>query len=162
YTKLNSLQTSREFYKNHPDKFDFLVLFTEFPVDGCCYSSWIRNQTHGISTPLSRNNGQAIFSSTVFDRGAAWGSAGELEQIVFMGNVPEEAYPIDLVSPPVDPFDPSLNNIQVGPVSGWPVTFDGQTMTQLRRGSNILQDDGEFSRNFPRPNGTFWTWLISP
>jgi hypothetical protein len=162
YAQLNTVQTAREFYKTHPDKFDFLVNFTEFPVDGCCYSASVSNQTHGISTPLNGANGQPFFATTVYDNSSAYGSAGELEQVVFLANMPELAYPSDLVNPTVAPYSPSLNVIEVGPASGWPTTLDGQTMAQVRGGSTLLPDDGEFSRFFPRPNGLFWVWTQSP
>ena len=54
---MSTLQTAREFYKTHPDKYDFLTVHVNFPVDGSLYSAWVRNQTHGISGPLNPSNG---------------------------------------------------------------------------------------------------------
>jgi hypothetical protein len=161
YTQLNHVQTAREFYKTHPDKFDFLTIFTEFPADGCCYSNWVSNKTHGISSPLNRFTGEPIFATSVFDRSQMFGSSGELEQVVFMANAPELAYPSDLVNPPVVPYSTSLNIIQIGASQGFPVTFDGQTMTQVRAGATLLPDDGEFSRLFLQPHGQFYVWTNS-
>src|SRR5262249_7527692 len=104
YTEVSDQETAREFYRTHPAKFDFLAVTTDLPVDGFLHSSWIGNQTHGISTPLNGNNGQPIFPNTVYDFTAANGSAGELEQIVFMNNVNWVTPDLDwLVNPPVRP-----------------------------------------------------------
>jgi hypothetical protein len=69
---------AREFYRTHSDKYDFLVFFTDFPVDVgdnvAAFNVPVRNSTTGIAVP--------ILNETV-----PFGSAGELESVLNMNNI---------------------------------------------------------------------------
>lgn len=149
YTQVNDQEAAREFYKTHPDHFDFLVMFTNFPVNEFFHSEPVSNQTHGISTPLDSANGQPVFEDTVYDFSAGYGSAGELERFVFMNNVgmvsPNSEW---LANPPVEAYRDGMNVFQNFDTFGGPVSLDGQVMTQVRMGGNLPPDDGEVTRFF--------------
>jgi hypothetical protein len=159
FTWVNDQEVAREFYRTHPDKFDFLVTFTNFPVDAFMHSNNVSNQTHGIGTPLS--SGQPIYPDTVYDFTAEYGSAGELEQFVFMNNITANWSDAErMENPPVVPYDSNVN-VFVNPGEfGQPVTLDGQTMAQVRLAGILPSDNGEWSRYFAR-GGIFSPWLNS-
>ncbi len=78
---------SRAFYRTHGDDYDFLALYEAsgplewFGSDGALAAAWVvRNDTHGIGLPL-------------FDQGAAFGSAANLQAILTMNSL--SRYPAD-------------------------------------------------------------------
>lgn len=159
YTRVNEQEATKEFYKTHPDKFDFVVIMTDFPVDFLIHHTQISNQTHGIGTPLF--NGSEEFESTVYDQSAEFGSAGELEEMLFLNNI--SLYPTSpeaLVAPQVVPYGPNVNLLDAPELFGWPVTLDGQTMSQVRITGVLPPDDGEVTRFFPH-GGPYSMWLAS-
>jgi len=161
YRRVHDMQIANEFYRTHPDEFDFLVVTTDFPVDEFLHSNWVSNKTHGISTPLNRDNGQPIFPATEIDYCASYGSAGELEQFVFMNNVNWVPQTTSwLVDPPVATYQPSMNIIQALGGFGGAVTLDGQTMSQVRFAGALPPDNGETSRFFLH-DGAFYPRLTS-
>jgi hypothetical protein len=160
FASVNDVQVAREFYKTHPDRFDYLALLTDFTTNDGWHSRGVSNQTHGIGTLLNLANGQP-FGPTVYDHSAAFGSAGELEQIVFMNNVFQYWPDADrLVNPPIEPYRQTTNLFQ-NPTVGAPVSLDGQTMTQVRIWGTLPNDDGELSRFYPH-SGAFSNFLMSP
>ena len=162
YTTVNDQETAREFYKTHPDHFDFLVVSTDFPVNEFMHSRAVSSQVHGIGTHLDQGTGQPVFESSVYDFSAGWGSAGELEQVVFMNNV--KIFPNNpawLVNPPVEPYRDGMNVFQNFDTFGGPVSLDGQPMTLVRGGGSLPPDDGEVSRFFLH-GGAFYPGLFSP
>lgn len=93
--QVDIVQLAKEFYKTHGDKYDFMVMFTDFEsdlFDAFAFEFTVRNQTRGIGTPLVDNT-------------QAFGSQGELESFVNMNNInfywPDER---KLVDPPIDMF----------------------------------------------------------
>jgi hypothetical protein len=97
---------AREFYANYPDKFDFLVVFTDFPVDlgpdllasQLTFANW----TRGVGI---RN----IAGDEVYDDDLVLVGSRELESFVQMNNIniywPDAARMID------PPLDPSSNRV---------------------------------------------------
>jgi hypothetical protein len=159
FARVNEQEVTREFYKTHPDKFDYLVILSDFPVDFLIHHTQISNQTHGIGTPLL--NGTAEHESTVFDRSTEYGSAGELEEMLFLNNI--SLYPTNptaLVAPAVEPYSPNANLLDAPDLFGLPVTLDGQTMSQFRVTGVLPPDDGEIRRFFPH-SGPYSMWLAS-
>lgn len=67
---------SREFYRTHEDKYDYIVMFTDFEIfgGGTAFSAGIKNETLGLGQDL-------------FDFSAILGSAGELENFLWMNNI---------------------------------------------------------------------------
>jgi hypothetical protein len=161
FKRISDVQAAREFYRSHPDKFDFLVVLTDFTTDDLLHSHGVSNHTHGIGTYLDPTNGQPR-ATTEFDGTAAHGSAGELENIVFMNNVFQYWQDSErLVNPPIEPYRATSNLIQVPEVFGWPTSLDGQTMTQVRVFGTLPNDGGELTRHYPR-GGSFCNGIMSP
>jgi hypothetical protein len=160
FANISYPQIGREFYKTHPDKFDFLAVWTDFTPDKLLEAHGVSNQTHGIGAQLDPANGQP--GPTVYDFTAAHGSAGELETIVFMNNI--DYYWQDaerLVNPPIERYRATSNVIDIPENFGWPVTFDGQVTPQVRVFGTLPNDDGELTRHYPR-QGSCCNWIMSP
>jgi hypothetical protein len=71
YPEVDTLELAQEFYRTHADKYDFLVLFTDFPTGFSfvpMFMSPVSNHTRGIGAP-------------VFDLSGLLGSAGEREGV---------------------------------------------------------------------------------
>lgn len=94
--QVDPIALSQEFYRTHGDKYDFLVLFTDFPYDlgsnAFSYTFIVNNQTKGLGLEIG-------------DDSALLGSHGELEAFVNLNDVnlywPD---PNKLVNPPIDKF----------------------------------------------------------
>jgi hypothetical protein len=150
-TQVHYQRVAQEFYRTHPDRFDLLTIMTDFPADAIISAEAVSNQTHGIGTQIDPGTGAPVFPNTVYDRSSAYGSAGELEMLVFMNNVrmmPEN--PEHLVNPPIVPYDPSLNLFTFFEQFGGPVSLDGQSVRRARLVGNLPEDTGEWvGRYFP-------------
>lgn len=165
-TRFSHQEVAREFFRTHPDRFDFLTIMTDFPIEGFVgpfFSDRVSNQTHGIGSKLSPATGQPFYP-TVYDFSSLYGSAGELEQILFMNNV--DLFPSNperVVNPPIEPYRPTSNIMLAEEIFGGPVSLDGQTMSQIRVVGTLPMDDGEFSRFFARSGSySLGTGLVSP
>ncbi len=92
---LNLVEATKEFYRTHPDKFDFLMVYvtepTAIPFGNTEFTHFnfrVRNSVLGVNNP-------------VFNMSAGYGSAGELEAVSFMND--EEAFsysPQGMLNPP--------------------------------------------------------------
>jgi len=94
--QVDPVALAQEFYRTHSDKYDFLVLYTDFPYDlganTFSYAFFIKNETKGINVPT-------------IDDSSDFGSQGELEAFVNLNDV--DLYWPDankLVDPPIDKF----------------------------------------------------------
>lgn len=76
--QMNVIEAAKEFYKTHPDKYDFLVMFedsiTDIGFGAFAFHLGLKNQTSGFGRP-------------VFDNSALAGSSGELESILQMNRI---------------------------------------------------------------------------
>ena len=76
--QMDVIALAQEFYKSHGDKYDFLVMYTDFVVDigfgAFAFHLGVQNQTQGIGDSL-------------FDFSSIAGSAGELESILNMNRI---------------------------------------------------------------------------
>lgn len=76
--QMNVIEAAKEFYRTHPDKYDFLVMFedsiTDIGFGAFAFHLGVKNQTSGFGRPI-------------FDSSAAAGSAGELESILQMNRI---------------------------------------------------------------------------
>jgi len=140
--QMDVLQLAKEFYRSHPDKFDFLVMFPEDVVD-------IGGGAFAFEVPLhAENDGLGFFSSpgtfdfcSFVDRPAGC----ELESILNMNRIglywPDEA---KLVNPPIQKFRFSCLNaggqvVPCGATFGGP---PGADQVSLRaRGMGTLNGD---------------------
>lgn len=95
-TEVDLLELTQEFYRTHPgDKFDFVVVFTDFIIDiggAFAFEINVSNQTRGI--------GLNLFDFTPF-----FGSGGELESFLMMNRIglywPDAR---KMVDPPIKKF----------------------------------------------------------
>ncbi|HYM13601.1 MAG TPA: Ig-like domain-containing protein [Bryobacterales bacterium] len=88
--QFDDLEIPLKFYKNHEDAYDVLVVFDSVSrpeVNACAFNQPIKNWVHGLGTIL-----QTIGISE-FDASTAFGSAGRLQSLVYMG--PLSRYPSD-------------------------------------------------------------------
>jgi hypothetical protein len=161
YTIASEREIAREFYRTHPDLFDYLVIMTDFSTyDPFYHSESVSNQTHGIGTSLNSATGEPR-GPTVYDHTAEFGSTGELEQVVFMNNIFALWSDAErIVNPPVEPVREGSNYIWWPDYFGWPVTLDGQTMALNRLNGTLPHDDGELSRLYLR-DGVHGNWCMS-
>ncbi len=162
FTRVDNLRVAREFYKTHPDQFDFLAIMTDFPADFIFHPESGSNQTHGIGQWINPADGSYDPLFNIYDRSAEYGSAGELESIAFLNNVhllPSNA--AHLVSPPIEPYTSSSNIMTWFDAFGGRVSFDGQALAQIRSFGTLPEDDGEWSRYFAH-GGSFSLGLNSP
>jgi hypothetical protein len=95
--QVDTFALSKEFYRTHPDKYDMLVVFTDFVVhllnEGTlAFHKHIKNETRGIGLDT-------------FDLSSRAGSAGELESLLMMNRV-GLYWPTaeNLVNPPIQMF----------------------------------------------------------
>ena len=76
--QIDTLAVAKEFYRTHDDKYDFLVMFTDWIVDlqgGFAFHQGLQNLTFGLG------------NRAVFDASFVGGSAGELESILMMNRI---------------------------------------------------------------------------
>lgn len=78
FNSVDLLQLTQEFYAEHPDKYDVLVTFTDFPVGQGVgtdpFALDVYNATTGLGKPI-------------VDNSSRFGSLGELESLVMMQNI---------------------------------------------------------------------------
>lgn len=146
------------FYENNPDKYDFLVIFTNFETltSNNAFFRPLKNEVHGIGQQL-------------FDRSADVGSAGELEGFIYQDYVQQYS---DSKSKLIDPqpkkfmfgpqndnyknvryFDASDPDWTLGWFNGEPITYTDvfvtDTGTGARHGLTFRYRDG-LARTFGR------------
>ena len=160
YTSVSDIAVAREFYANHPDKYDFLNVFTDFTTNDFIHSHWVSSQDHGIGLPMDPANGQPVFQQG-YDTTSSHGSAGELEQMVMLNNIYYWPGADRLVNPPVQAYHDGANIIDMPERFGWRTTPDGQTIPQYRVFGTLPPDDGEMTRFYPH-GGAFSNWIMSP
>ncbi|HEU0296935.1 MAG TPA: hypothetical protein VFR47_29625 [Anaerolineales bacterium] len=71
------VQVALEFYRSHPDHFDYLTMFTDFDIFGfgaLAFSAGVKNETLGLGLDA-------------YDFSEIFGSAGELENFLWMNNI---------------------------------------------------------------------------
>ena len=100
FTRVDVIEAAHEFYRTHHDKYDFLVLFTDFPVD-VEQENIVNGIPHvGVSIRVS-NKTQGI-GFLPYDFSSLYGSGGELEEFVVMNNI-NQYWPTahDMLDPPL-------------------------------------------------------------
>jgi hypothetical protein len=75
---IDDVEVAKSVYRELPDSFDALVLWTNFESD-------LGTETFAFNTPV-KNDVRGIGSET-FDESASWGSAGKLQSFLVMGNL---------------------------------------------------------------------------
>lgn len=98
---LNEHTIAQAFYAVHPDRFDHLVVFSDFPV-----ALAGNKETAGLYVPVSSavtgiNVGQSGRFEEVFDFSMNYGSSGALRGVILLGNA---------AVMPLDPADRRYNN----------------------------------------------------
>jgi len=148
-TLIAAVALTREFYRTHADKYDFLVFFTDFDVDlqvGFAFHLGVKNETTGLGTPI-------------VDMTSTYSSAGELESLVFMNHVglywPDEG---KLVDPPIQMFrfagGASPNFSPLGPPGSEHLSRRARRMGTLHPGdtvSALFAKDGAYTIGLNSP-----------
>jgi hypothetical protein len=130
FTIIDRWQIAREFYRcGHGDKYDQLVVFTDFPNStsgSLANHSPVRNETSGIGVPI-------------FDMSAEHGSAGELESMIFMNDIAIGWSRVgDMLDPPV------VTRRYTDPFSGPPAEFVQWLYTAKLDRDSVLGNDNVF------------------
>ncbi|MDH3976759.1 MAG: hypothetical protein OEV42_21050, partial [Deltaproteobacteria bacterium] len=130
-------QIAKEFYKNHTDDYDFLVIFTnfDFPMpyngDAAAFYLGIRNNVTGIGEPL-------------FDNSADYGSNSKLQGTVDMGNILN-----NVVTDPLDPeFNETLNLLSHEILHRWSAHL------------KFRDENGNISDALLGKDGSHWSFLL--
>jgi len=117
---------AREFYKNHPDNYDFLFVFTAFEFDSgdaIAFYHGTKNDTGGIGVPI-------------FDNTVLYGSQGKLQGVVDMAAT--SRYVLDPASPD---FEFPLNVAAHEVLHRWAATVkfvdDGGAVSDELLGSDL-------------------------
>jgi len=126
---------AREFYANHPDDYDFLVIFTNFDFrmpqeEAVAFYHEVKNDVQGIGKEL-------------FDNTSLYGSDGRLQGIIDMGNINS------LASDPLDPaFSETMGILSHELLHRWAaeVTF--------------RSDDNSISDDLLGREGHHWSFLL--
>jgi hypothetical protein len=96
YISVDDIQLSKVFYSTHHDYYDLLVHFEDFP-----------NASGGSAHELSTKNQTLGLNRGIQDDDAIFGSAGELEAVLYMNDIykwyGQKAN--DFINPPIIPFD---------------------------------------------------------
>jgi len=86
---VDRMATVKRFYDSYPDLYDYVILWTSFDSDmdgALAFETTVRNAVRGV--------GQSVFNSS-----ASYGSRGQLQSVVMMGNLanypaaPHERFP---------------------------------------------------------------------
>jgi hypothetical protein len=99
-------EIAKEFFKNHPDEYDFFIIFTNFDfsmpdASAKAFYLEVKNDVQGI--------GKSIFDNTSF-----FGSNGKLQGNIDMGNIST------LITNPADPeFEETINNLAHEQMHRW-------------------------------------------
>ncbi len=106
-SQMNTLGVAQRFLETHPDKFDFIVIFTDFIVDlggnAFAFHQGIQNETEGLG--FFRNGPSSMFDFTFVLENAQTGPIDELESVLNMNRI--GLYWPDankLVDPPIKKF----------------------------------------------------------
>ncbi len=100
--QVDILALAQKFYETHDDKYDFLVVFTDFTIDlqgAFAFLAPVKNETLGLGGAFINSFGG------IYDNSAFFGSDGELEAFVMMNRIglywPDAR---KLVNPPIRKF----------------------------------------------------------
>ena len=140
---LQRREVARAFYSaGHPDDYDFLVVFTDFPValagaQAAAIYVPVRNEVTGIGQDL---DGQF---PEVYDLSAEFGSGGRLQGVLLMGNA--AVYP-------EDPYDQDFS------LGFSPLNLLGQeTLHRFGVFVNYRDEAGEFRDDLRGRGGAHWS-----
>lgn len=128
-------EIAKEFYKNHSDDYDFLVMFSNFDFqmpepEAVAFYQGVRNDTLGIGIEIADNS-------------SLYGSNGKLQGTIDMG------YLAKLVS---DPFDPQFS-FTLG-------TLSHELLHRWGARSQFTKADGSISSDLLGKDGYHWSFLL--
>lgn len=126
---------AQEFYKTHPDQYDFLLFFSnfDFPMpeeEVVAFYNGVKNDVGGIGL-------------NIFDNSAFFGSGGRLQGTIDMGNLANLA---------ADPLSPNLS-FTMG-------TLSHELLHRWGVAVHFRPADGSFSSNLLGQGGTHWSFLL--
>ena len=125
---------AREFFRTHPDDYDFLIYITNFdfamPPNAVAFYTPVRNDTAGIGQDF-------------FDNSSLFGSAGRLQGTIDMGNI------ANMVTNPLDErFDFTMGTLSHEMAHRWLAHVHYQ------------DSSGQISDNLLGKEGSHWSFLL--
>jgi PKD repeat protein len=128
-------EIAKEFFKNHPDEYDFFVIFTNFDFsmpddDAKAFYLEVKNDIQGIG-------------KQIFDNASLFGSNSKLQGMIDMGNISA------LITNPLDPkFEEAVTLLAHEQMHRW--------------GANVKFKDanGDTSTALLGKDGTHWNFLL--
>jgi len=125
---------AREFYRHHPDDYDFLVVFTSFDFesgDAVAFHHLVKNEVSGIG------------DRPLFDNALAYGSNGRLQGFIDMAALSRYA---------TDPLDPEYDFMVQA--------FAHEFMHQWAAFVRFKDSDGRISNGLLGPDDAHWSFLL--
>ncbi len=128
-------EIAREFYKTHPDDYDFLVIFSDFDFrmpesEAIAFYQRVKNDVQGIGKELVDNT-------------SLYGSNGVLQGTIDMGNIKSMVY---------DPLDPGFSDT-LGILSH-------ELLHRWAAKVTFRRDDGSISNDLLGIGGYHWSFLL--
>lgn len=128
-------EIAKEFFKNHPDEYDFFVVFTNFDfsmpdTEAKAFYLEVKNNVLGIGKPI-------------FDNSSLFGSNSKLQGVIDMGNI------ANITTDPADPkFEETLNLLAHEQMHRW--------------GANVKFQDagGNISTALLGKDNVHWSYLL--
>ena len=124
---------AKEFYKNHPDNYDFLVIFTsfEFSTPGArAFMTPAQNQTKGIGRDI-------------FNYSSLYGSNGKLKGVIDMAAVSRAV---------MDPADPAFEDVLA--------TLAHETLHFWASNVHFTNANGERDGSLLGKDGAHWSFFM--
>lgn len=134
-------EIAREFFKTHPDNYDFLVIFTNFDFQMPRYQIAGESVTAAGFYNSVRNDTQGI-GNDVFDTSSLYGSAGKLQGVIDMGPMAQKTS---------DPMDPDFSEI---------MTILSHELLHRWAAYVHFMKDGEASDALLGSNASHWSFLL--
>jgi flagellar hook assembly protein FlgD/fibronectin type 3 domain-containing protein len=125
---------AKEFYRLHPDHYDFIVVFSNFEFNTAEFKAFhlgVQNKVKGLG--LSQ-----------FDYTSSFGSKGKLLGYIDMAALTRYV---------TDPYDAQFETVMQ--------TFSHEFLHQWGIGSHILAADGSLSNALLGPQGAHWSYLLN-
>ncbi|HLX22219.1 MAG TPA: prenyltransferase/squalene oxidase repeat-containing protein, partial [Usitatibacter sp.] len=125
---------AREFYRQHPDTYDILVVTTQFPIDTANYFAFFhaaKNDVNGIG-------------KTIFDNTFAYNSNGKLRGMIDMASLGHLT---------TDPLDPKYDFTMV--------TFAHEFLHQFAAYIMYRKPDGTLGSDLLGQDGVHWSYLMN-
>jgi uncharacterized repeat protein (TIGR01451 family) len=124
---------AKEFYRTHPDHYDFIVVFSNFEFatkDALAFHIGVQNKIKGLG-------------KEIYDNSALFGSAGKLQGYIDMAALSRYV---------TNPYDARFDDVLR--------TFSHEFLHQWASSSHLLAADGSLSDELLGKDGAHWSFLL--